>query len=152
MRSGTLGLFYFCKFVELIFLTIWSTLTIGSGTWLMQRIAQMKEITGNDMALLVLIPICILFILGNLFYNNLLINLRFKCKMNCVTIGICVFDIINYIFCYCILRKPCRDKCFTPWTITKWSIKSTLFGITIFLINKRVDLYRANMDNTLVEP
>ena len=137
MRSGTLGLFYFCKFVELIFLTIWTVLTIGSGTWLIQRIANSVDISGAETQCLVLVPICLVLTVFNLFYNNLLINLRFKCKMNCVTIGICVFDIVNYIGCYCCLLKPCRDKCFTPWTLGKWFIKAGIFGYTIYIVKQR---------------
>lgn len=145
MRSGTLGLFYFCKFVELIFLTIWSVLTIGSGTWLIQRIlnsnhnAEYTE-SNAEFFLLFLIPTCLVAILGNLFYNNLLINLRFLCKMNCATIGFCIFDFVNVLGCYCILKKPCRDKCFSYWTIGKWIIKTLLFGATIYFVKVRENL------------
>ena len=137
MRSGTLGLFYFCKFVELIFLTIWTVLTIGSGVWLVQRIANSVDITSSEKQCLVLVPLCLLLAFFNLFYNNLLMNLRFKCKMNCVTIGTVIFDWVNFLFCYCILKKPCRDRCFTPWTLVKWFIKAALFGYTIYVVKQR---------------
>ena len=39
LRPGTLGLYYFCKFAELIFLTIWTVLMFGSGITLLQNIA-----------------------------------------------------------------------------------------------------------------
>jgi hypothetical protein len=40
----------------------------------------------------------------------------------------CIFDALNYLFCYCFLVKPCRDRCFTPWTIVKWVIYAGYFG------------------------
>lgn len=151
MKSGTLGLFYFCKFVELIFLTIWTVLMIGSGTWLVQRIANSVDITSSEQKLLVLVPICLLTALFNLFYNNLLINLRFKCKMNCVTVGMCIFDVVNFIWCYCILRKPCRDRCFTPWTLGKWFIKVGLFGYTIYLVKQRESEVMIEDENAVIQ-
>ena len=81
MRNGTLFLFYFVKYLELTFLFIGTSITIGSGLWLVQRILNSIDISSTEMQLLVLIPICLLIILFNLFYNNLLINIRFFCKM-----------------------------------------------------------------------
>lgn len=68
-----------------------------------------------------------------------MINLRFLAKMRCVTFGICLFDVFNFIFCYCFLVKPCRDRCFSPWTLVKWVIKAGIIGYTIFLIGDKKD-------------
>ena len=38
MKQATLGLYYFCKYVELIFLLMWTALTCSSGSWFIQRI------------------------------------------------------------------------------------------------------------------
>ena len=81
--------------------------------------------------------VCIVLVVFNLFYNTLLINLRFKAKMKCVTFGMCLFDAFNYLFCYCILLKPCKDKCFTPWSIIKWVIKAGVMGFTIYLVQQQ---------------
>ena len=86
-----------------------------------------------------MLPICGFLSLMNLFYNNLLINLRFRCKMSCVTTGLCIYDCLNFMFCHCVLLKPCRDRCFTPWTLGKWVLKVGIFGYTIFLVGKRRD-------------
>ena len=75
-----------------------------------------------------------LLVVFNLFYNNLVINLRFKCKIYCVTIGMCVFDAMNILCCYCFLLTPCRDQCFKPWTLIKWAVKFIIFGYTIALV------------------
>ena len=137
MRSGTLGLFYFCKFVELIFLAVLTVLIFGSGTWLIHRILNSVDISKTERQCLIHVPICLVFAFFNLFYNNLLINLRFKCKIKCVTAGLCIFDFFNWIGCYCCLRKPCRDKCFTPWTLGKWFVKVIIFGYTIYILKAR---------------
>ena len=68
-----------------------------------------------------------------------MINLRFTAKMRCVTFGLCLFDAFNYLFCYCFLVKPCRDRCFTPWTIGKWLIKGGFMGYTIYMIQDKQD-------------
>ena len=81
-----------------------------------------------------------ILVLYNLFYNNLLINLRFLCKMKCYTVGLCIFDCLNIMFCYRIFFKPCRDQCcFKPLTIGKWIIKGGLIGYTIYMIREKND-------------
>lgn len=57
--------------------------------------------------------------------------------MKSVTLGKCGFDLINYLFCYCFLVKPCRDRCFSPWTIVKWLIKGGIIGYTIWLVHEK---------------
>jgi len=96
--------------------------------------------------LLVFAPICIALTIFNLFYNNLMINLRFMAKMRCVTFGLCLFDCINYAFCYCFLQKPCRDKCFTPWTVGKWAIKAAIMGYTVFLVKEKRELWEDSFE------
>ena len=80
-------------------------------------------------------------ILWNLFYNNLLINLRFAAKKSCVTCGLVLFDALNYLFCYCFLVKPCRDKCFSPWTLAKWLIKAGIMGTAIYYVRQKKDAW-----------
>ena len=78
--------------------------------------------------------LCMLLALFNLLYNNLLINLRFKAKMKSVTIGMCCFDLINFCICYCCLVKPCRDRCFQPWSLVKWALKAVIISVTVYLV------------------
>ena len=77
---------------------------------------------------------CCVLCFYHLFYNNLAINLRFYSKMKCVTCGLCLFDGVNWIFCYCFLLKPCRDHCFTIWTTLKWVVLGAVMGTTIYLV------------------
>ena len=109
MKAATLGLVYIFKFLELAMLSVWTVLTLMHSTIFLNHVATQIEKTNTDMQLLILVPFCMLLAVYNLFYNNLLINLRFRCKMCCVTVGMCLFDCINLLFCYCFLLAPCRD-------------------------------------------
>ena len=133
MREGTLALFYFCKYLELGALSIWTVLMIGQISLILQPI---KMDNNNEVQMTILLPIVGVLSLFNLLFNNLLINLRFYCKMKCVTVGMCIFDCINIVQCHCCLDKPCRDRCFTPWTIVKWVLKSAIIGYTVFILGK----------------
>jgi len=97
-------------------------------------IRSQEVIESKDQALFILSVICCAICVLHLFYNNLLINLRFYSKMKCVTCGLCLFDCINWAFCYCILLKPCRDRCFTIWTAVKWVFLAAIMGTTIYLV------------------
>ena len=63
----------------------------------------------------------------NLFYNNLFINLRFRCKMHCGKIGFCCFDIFGRLLCDCCLMRLCRDKMITVRTVVKWIVTTVVF-------------------------
>lgn len=88
----------------------------------------------GEVVLLAMCIVCTVLAFFHLFYNNLLINLRFLCKMRCVTLGLCMYDCVNIAFCHCILLKPCRDRCFTIWTMIKWAIYGVIMGVTIHLV------------------
>ena len=111
MKAATLLLYYLVKFAELTFLFSWTILILVSGIWFLNRITDQEEMDedGKDSQCLVLVPICIVLVIFNLLYNNLLINLRFLAKMRSMTFGLCIFDCVNWTTCYCILLKPCRD-------------------------------------------
>ena len=137
LRSSTLGLFYFCKYAELIFLTVWTVLMIGSGAWLMQKVGADQDFPINSRnQLMTLIPVCMVLAVFNIFYNNLLFNLRFSINLKSRTAGICLFKYVNWLFCSCVLEKPCKDRCFTPWTIGKWVVKAIIFGYTLHVVKQ----------------
>jgi len=137
MRQATLGLYYVVKYAELTFLIIWTSLIFSSSFWFADVITGQSVLEDKDTQCIIFTIATLVLIVFNLFYNNLLINLRFYCKMNCVTFGKCIFDVINYLFCYCFLVKPCRDRCFTPWTVVKWLIKAAVIGYTIYLVQDK---------------
>ena len=139
MRSLTLGLFYLIKYTEVVCLTILSGLIINSAIWVIDDIREGNRVASGQQALLVLTCVVIAIIPFHLFYHNLLINGRFYTKMKCVTFGLCFFDCINWTFCYCCLVKPCRDRCFTTWTIAKWVVLGAIMGTTIFMVQELED-------------
>lgn len=61
----------------------------------------------------------------NLFYNNLAMNLRFKIKTDCYSIGHLVYDLPNALMCNLCCNWLCRDRwCVKPATWLKWGFKS----------------------------
>ena len=74
----------------------------------------------------------------NTFYNSLLINIRFLVKMKNMTVGFCIFDVINMLCCYPCVRKCCVHRC--SWLILpKWIFTIGVMGYSIFLIRQKVD-------------
>lgn len=72
----------------------------------------------------------------NFLFNNLLINIRFNCKMKCYTCGLCIYDGCNILQCNFCLNKVCRDRCFTGATVLKWLGKAVLVGYTIYALRQ----------------
>ena len=139
MRQATLGLFYIFKYADLTFLIVWTCLLFRSAFYFIDKITEQAVVESNDRMCIIFTAVCMVLVLWNLFYNNILINLRFLAKTRCVTFGLCIFDAFNFLFCYCCLVKPCRDRCFTPWTLIKWLIKGGIFGYTIYIIQQKKD-------------
>ena len=103
------------------------------------------------MTAIILVAVCMVLTLFNVLYNKLFTNLRFLAKINCVTFGMCTFDCFNVLICFCLLKKPCRDRCFTPWTLGKWAIKAILFGITIKAVMDKKSAWEDDFEVGLVE-
>lgn len=130
-------MFYICKYLELIFLIAVSIILIVEGISLMRILAKKTLNDDNaDNSLFGLLPVCMVFAAFNVFHNNLCVNLRFKCKTCCKSIGILCFDVFNFLTCFCWIKKVCQDRCFTIPTIIKWCVTIGLFGYTIFAVNK----------------
>ena len=133
MRSLTLGLFYVVKTTELLLLSVLTGFIIFEAVALIEEIRANDRSYDNDMFLLALCAITIVICFYHLLYVNILINSRLYIKVKCKTFGLCTYDCINLLTCLCFLKKPCRDRCFTPWTIGKWVILGAIMGTTIGL-------------------
>ena len=136
MHQLTLYLFYVVKYAELILLIIGTVLIISGIAKIVDQIRSQAVTTDKDMSLLIMSIVSGVLVTFHLFYNNLLINLRFYCKTRCVTFGLCMYDGINCAICHCFLFKPCRDRCCTIWTTIKWVIYGIIMGVTIHLLKE----------------
>lgn len=134
------------KYTELLFLFVWTGLIASSTLWFIDTITSQTELEDKDTQCIALAIVSLVIVFFNLFFNNLLLNIRFYMKMKCVTFGKCIFDALNFCICYCFLRKPCRDQCFTPWTIVKWIIKAGILGYTIFLVQWKVKQWEESFE------
>ena len=134
MRSLTLGLFYLVKITEVLLLTVLTGLIINEAIWLIDDVRSQSRLdSDNDTVLIVLCIVTMVIVIYHLMYHNLLTNMRFYTKMQCVTFGLCFYDCINFAICHCVLNKPCRDRCFTAWTFGKWVCVGAILGATIGL-------------------
>lgn len=128
MKPGTLTCLVICKWIELIFLMLLTVFMIADCVRLTNRFDR------SDFHLSVLSIIACIFAVFNLFYNNLLINIRFRVKTNCFTIGPFIYDIPNILFCHFCFHRLCRDVWCSIGSVIKWLVKSIYFIILITLI------------------
>ncbi len=128
MKPGSLICLVICKWIELLFLTLLTAFLIAGCIQFIQKL-------NNEAAYLTVLSIiaCIMAVM-NLFYNNLLSNIRFHYKIHSYTFGTLIYDLPNLICCHNVLSKLCRDRWFTVPTAIKWSIKSIYLIILIALI------------------
>ena len=134
MREGTLWLVYICKYLELAFLFAVTILMFITGIGFMQQVGKLKNQGAAVLQVFIFVPICLFLAVMNLVYNNLLTNIRFKCKLTCKTLGVCFYDVINGIFGFCCLKKLCTDKCFSVPTLIKWVVKAGIFGYSLYVV------------------
>ena len=139
MQAATLYLMYLIKYAELGILASLTALIMASGFWLTDTIRDQNVIDDLDKRVIICVYICQVLVLFNLFYNTLLLNLRFLAKMKCVTTGICIFDCINYLICFKILRKPCENRLFNFWLLAKWVITGAICGYTYSQVSELKD-------------
>ena len=118
-QQSTYNLYVLTKFMELIWLCIGTGVVISSTIWYIQRLEDDKYSTlGKDYVLsekdknksIYLAIAAAALVTINLLYNQLLINLRFRCKMSCVTFGLCFYDCINCLQCFYFLKPCCIDR------------------------------------------
>ena len=116
-QKSTYNLYVLTKFVEFVWLCIGTGVVMASTLWYVQRIEDDKyylyyngyNIEEDDKSKALAIASAVLVVV-NLLYNQLLINLRFRCKMSCVTIGLVFYDCINCLQCFACLKYCCIDR------------------------------------------
>ena len=132
LKRDTLNFFYFCKFMELFFLAGLSIYLIAAAI----KVYPYSEVgfqSEQEMTTTAMIPLVILVTL-NLFYQNLLLNLRFSINLKSRTCGLICYKYVNYLFCHCCLEKCCRDKCGKKKTNIKWFFFNILLVGTIWCV------------------
>ena len=138
MKAATLYLYYFVKYLELAITMLMTALILSSGIWLVEKIRDQVDITDEDIQLMSLVIASMYIVVMNLFFNLLLSNLRLLAKINCTTLGLCIFDCPNNLCCFKFLRYPCqnrlRDCRTTTWFMLKWLISGIMMGYTILEI------------------
>ena len=138
LKRSTLNFFYFCKFVELFFLTSLTVYIFMTGITVI-NFSPFGFGTEFHILSTIMVPILILVAM-NLFYQNLLLNLRFNINLKSRTAGLICYDYVNYVFCHCWLESPCNDKCGTNRMLRKWLFKLVAFGGTIWLVTDCIRL------------
>ena len=131
MRTTTLNFYYFLKYMELLYLIVWTGVCGGSAIWLISAITDQTEVTDSDIHCIVSVSASVFLIAFQLFYNTLLINLRLLAKMRCVTFGLCLFDCLNWMICFCCIRKFCQDRLNSFFTLIKWILYSVVIVYAI---------------------
>ena len=128
MRQSTFLCLVITKWIELILLI---TLTIFLIIGCVQLI---QDLSGRAVYLTVLSIIACVLSVFNIFYNNLLTNIRFSCKMKSKCLGRLCWDWVNPIICNCFLRPVCLDQFCTKGTAVKWTFKTVYLAILVGLI------------------
>ena len=134
MNNYLRNLIYLRKFLELAFLIGLTGLIVHSTYKLIDVLRSRDSLDRSETFLFAFSILSATASIYHLFFTPLLLNLRFGCKTRCVTIGLCTYDAVNYLFCHCWLLKPCRDRCFTKWTTAKWACLTILMTCTILLV------------------
>ena len=125
MRESTLVLIVLIKFAELIFLTLVTASLYPAAAQLIY------QLDGRAPHISLMALGALLIVSYHLFYNTLVTNLRFRCKLKCsYTLGKCCFDGLNYMMCACWLKKLCDEKK-QIWFVVKWLLQ---LGYLITLI------------------
>lgn len=149
-RQATLVLYSCFKFIELILQIALTGLMCGSGFWLTDKIREQTIVLDEDRTLMAMVGISLVLTIYQLFYNTLLINLRFNVKMKCVTAGLCMFDCVNFLFCYCCLKKICKNNNWI-FVLLKWVLQIGVMAFTYTLVKAKQDRWEEEFEvGTLV--
>lgn len=129
MKPGTLKCLVTVKWLELWFLSLLTALLITSG---IDFISYLKT---KAIYLSVMTCVTLTASVYNLWYNNLLLNLRFKMHADCFRyFARGFYEWPNFVMCKGVLGKSCRDECCTMRTTVKWLTKTAFIGTFIIRI------------------
>ena len=132
---------YIIKTLELVYLTTVCILMWVSGMPLLSKFDFPNRVEGY------FIILCCCISTFTVLYNNLLTNIRFKCKMSCVTLGKVTFDLVNYAILYCWLKNVCRDRFFKISSVIRWLCYTGIFAYTIYAVRSvKMNLRDTNPD------
>ncbi len=118
---------------------------LGSGLWLVDKISEQSFVAEGDRELIAMVYVCLVIVGFNLFYNTLLINARFFCKMKSVTCGLFFFDCLNNIGCYCILGKFCKGNNYIGFVIRQ-IFQAALMIYTVTLVYEKQDQWELEFE------
>ena len=104
-----------------------------------------RKLDGECIYISILSVGALVIALYHIVYNNLITNLRYRFRSKCCCQDVTTFECLNYVMCYCWLRRICSDKPSMFYAI-KWSLKLVYFGVLVGLIkwqewlNPEIDL------------
>ena len=127
---ATLRVYTFVKFFEVVLLCIGTGVCCSSYQWMISKTREQSYVLAENTVTLIMAGVCTLIVILNLFYQNILINLRFFVKMKSVTCGLCVFDAVNVCCCYFCFKHCCRHRYNQKLTWATWIFKLILFIFT----------------------
>lgn len=104
MQHKTLVLLVLLKWAELAFqITMFGLMIDGT-------VRLFSQLGDQGIELKIQSCFAVVFAFYTVVYNNLLINLRFKCSRDCLPFRSCIFDLFNFAYCQCFLLKICMDR------------------------------------------
>ena len=132
MKECTLGLLYFCKFGELFFYFMWTWYTWWNGIAFITK----ADPENGDMYLQYMAGLAIFLITYHFFFMNILINLRFWCRLQCVSLCKKPYTCCNFLFCVEKMSPYCTDKWFKRATMIKWVFFTGYFLVLGWLVRE----------------
>lgn len=128
MRLSTFLCLKLTKVFELMLLIVLTAFLIAGCVQLIE------DLDGKAIYLTVLSIIACVLALFNIFYNNLVTNVRFYCKLKNKCFSFFCWDAINPVICNCFLSNVCLDRCCSVGTAVKWVFKVSYIAVLVGLI------------------
>ena len=140
-KVATARLHVFLRIVELFLNLVGMGVLFGSALWLFDLMEEREKYAmavpdDDDDSVIALIIISLLLVTVYNFYNQLLVNIRFCVKMKCVTCGLCIFDGLNYLFCWPCFGKACLLNN-SKGSIIKWLMILVVAVVTEFYVEEK---------------
>lgn len=119
-KNFTIQLHVFLRFVELLINLI------ALGVMMAEALRLFDTYISDELYAMLIASL--FFVIMNTFYIQLLFNLRFIAKLKNVTIGLCLYDFLNFIFCKCFCENVCLNK--TKSSCVKWILMIGVSALT----------------------